>query len=593
MNPALVLAALLKALFLLGFVLTLTGVLTWADRRQGAMHQDRIGPERAVVWLPTWLAQLLMVLPALLVATGAVYLPLGMDAQGPARNTQATLFSHLAVFMLWATALALTGRIRKRGVRHALDAFLASLGEPRRILYVGLAAHALLVLAGVLSRGTETGQLLREIGYRSGTSVFAFAVLAGAAYTALSVRGTARVGVRALGLFHLVADGIKTAFKEDLVPPRADRFLFGLAPFLAMVPVLVVLAVVPFGDTLCFAVDSQGSIDFGHLLPSVPREGVCRKGAIDLMVWDANVGFLFVLAITGTGVVGMAIAGGSSDNKFSLLGGLRAASQMVSYEVTLGLAAVGALMTYGTLELDDMVRWQADHTWGLFVQPLGCILFFAAMMAESKRIPFDLPEGESEIVAGHMTEYSGMKFAMFYFAEYAAVVVVSALMTTLYLGGWHIPFVARDGLHLEVAGRVLLEGPLPHVLVVGLGMLAFGVKTVLLCWLQVGVRWTLPRFRFDQLMRLGWRILLPTSLVNILATGLVLLLVWNAGPAVHEALGWAGEVSQTLVLVAGLAALGWLVHYWLRPTHKTVDPPTSAVRFATAAGGTRSARMGA
>jgi NADH-quinone oxidoreductase subunit H len=302
---------------------------------------------------------------------------------------------------------------------------------------------------------------------------------------------------------------------------------------------------------------------------------------------------LFVLALAGTAVVGMAIAGWSSDNKFSMLGGLRAASQMISYEVTLGLAAVGAVMTYGTLRFDDMVRWQAAHAWGVFVQPVGCLLFFAAALAESKRVPFDLPEGESEIVAGYFTEYSGMKFAMFYFSEYAAVVVVATLMTTMFFGGWHLPFVARDGIHVALGAELWWSQRLPHALVIALGVLAFLGKTLVLCWLQVGIRWTLPRLRFDQLMRLGWRLLLPVSVVNLLATGLLILLVDGAGESVGRALAWLGDVSQAVVVVGAALAGGALLHYWLRPAEKSRDPATSAVRAAAALGGTRAARMGA
>jgi NADH-quinone oxidoreductase subunit H len=467
------------------------------------------------------------------------------------------------------------------------------MGDPRRILYAGLGGHVAVSLAGLMLRGTESGHVLREVGYRSGPCLFAFAVAVGAAYAAARLRGQERVGLRFLGVLHLCADGIKLAFKEDLVPPRADRFLHGLAPFIALFPALVVLGVVPFGDTLCFGVNEQGAIDWSRLLTYVPREGVCSEGSVDLMVASVNVGLLLVLALTGTAVVGMAIAGWASDNKFSMLGGLRAASQMISYEVTLGLAAVGAIMTYGTLRFDDMVRWQAAHTWGVFVQPVGCLVFFAAALVESKRVPFDLPEGESEIVAGHFTEYSGMKFAMFYFSEYAAVVVVATLMTTMFFGGWHLPFVTRDGIHLALGDQVLWTQRLPHALVIALGVLGCLGKTLLLCWLQVGIRWTLPRFRFDQVMRLGWRLLLPVSVLNLLATGLLILLAETAGESVGRALDWLADISQVVLVVGAVGAAVALVHYWLRPASKPKDPATSAVRMATALGGTRATRMGA
>src|SRR5262249_13932448 len=257
------------------------------------------------------------------------------------------------------------------------------------------------------------------------------------------------------------ADGLKFFTKEDFMPPKADKLLFSLAPMLAMAPVLALTAVIPMGDTLCLGPDlvHRGcplTTDGEHLRmvgetcvnatnqvvqgvhpsliwPPVNRLGVCGYNAaagvvpVELMVAPLNVGLLFVFALAGQGIVGAAIAGWSSDNKFSLMGALRAASQMVSYEVTLGLSLIGAMMIYGTVRLDDMVRWQGDNAWGIFVQPFAFFLFFAAAVAESKRIPFDLPEAESELVSGYFTEYSGMKFGMFYFAEYMEVVTSSML----------------------------------------------------------------------------------------------------------------------------------------------------------------------
>jgi NADH-quinone oxidoreductase subunit H len=233
-----------------------------------------------------------------------------------------------------------------------------------------------------------------------------FAIVFGAGYAAYSVRLEKRVGLRLIGLLHAAADGLKTLWKEDFIPPNADRLLHSLAPLISFFPALAVFAVIPFGDTLCFGVDSDGQIDLLKLAAAVPREGVCAQGAVSLQIANLNVGLLYFFALAGTGIVGAALAGWASDNKYSLLGGLRAASQMVSYEVTMGLALIGAMMVYGTLRLDEMVRWQSEHTWGIFVQPLAFFLFFAAAVAESKRIPFDLPEGESEIVARPLAEVS-------------------------------------------------------------------------------------------------------------------------------------------------------------------------------------------
>src|SRR5690606_18156038 len=197
------------------------------------------------------------------------------------------------------------------------------------------------------------------IGLYGGAAVFAFAVLFGAGYGAYSIRNEPRIGLRLIGLLHPAADGLKTLFKEDFIPPRADRLLHSLAPLIAFFPALVVLAVVPFGDTLCFGVDESGSIQLTELMPVVPATGMCTEGAVSLGVLDINVGILYFFALAGTGIVGAALAGWSSDNKFSLLGGVRAASQMVSYEVTMGLTLIGAFMIYGTLQVDDMIRWQA------------------------------------------------------------------------------------------------------------------------------------------------------------------------------------------------------------------------------------------
>jgi NADH-quinone oxidoreductase subunit H len=414
-----------------------------------------------------------------------------------------------------------------------------------------------------------------------------------------------RIGLRLAGLLHPAADGLKTAFKEDFIPPNADRLMHSIAPLISFFPALVVLGTVPFADTLCFGEAARDvrlgpllllkahHLDPTKLLARVPREGVCYEHSFTLQVADLNVGLLYFFALAGTGIVGAALAGWSSDNKYSLLGGLRAASQMVSYEVTLGLTLIGAIMVYGTLRVDEMIRWQAENTWGIFVQPLAFILFFTAAVAESKRIPFDLPEGESEIVAGYYTEYSGMKFAMFFFAEYIAVVTSGALMAAIFFGGWHLPFIARDGIHIAIGDVVILNQRLGHPLVVLIGFLGFTVKTILLCWIQLTIRWTLPRFRYDQLMKLGWRKLLPASLANIVVTGIVILAVQSAGPAVLRALGVLGDASEAFVALVGLVAVFIIVRFLLRPAeHRRVLSSTSA-KFAAMAGGTRTASMGA
>ncbi len=351
------------------------------------------------------------------------------------------------------------------------------------------------------------------------------------------------------------------------------------------------MAVIPFGDTLCFTIKNGG---LGTLMSSMPRDGVCQAaGSVRLQVVDLDVGLLYFFALAGTGIVGAALAGWASDNKYSLLGGVRAASQMVSYEVTMGLTLVGAVMVYGTLRVDKMIEWQSQNAWGIFVQPVAFFLFFTASVAESKRIPFDIPEGESEIVAGYFTEYAGMKFAMFFFAEYIAVVTSAGLMSAIFLGGWDLPFLYRDGLHVAIGGTVLFEQALPHVLVVVVGALGFVLKTLTLCWLQLMIRWTLPRFRYDQLMRLGWRKLLPASLANVLATGLIVMAIVSAGPEVSQFMALLADCTKAFLAIGGLGGLIYFIVFLVKPVHKRQTLSSSSAQYAIAAGGTRSSRMSA
>ncbi|HXS31693.1 MAG TPA: complex I subunit 1 family protein, partial [Steroidobacteraceae bacterium] len=392
------------------------------------MIQDRVGPNRAVAWLPTPIAQGLVFGPAVLVAVGVLGYCMKFDVTGAAQEQRGILFSQLAVLLLWLTGCVIASKVKARGPRSSFDLWIQTLGEPRYIFFGGLLAHVVLFCVSAALHGGNSAETFAAASSRIGPALFAFAAVAGAGYAAFTMRKEKRIGLRLAGLLHPAADGLKTLFKEDFIPPNADKFLFNLAPFISFFPALVVLACVPFADTLCFATDASGTIQLSQLASVVPRDGVCSEGALKLQVLDFNVGILYFFAIAGTGIVGAALAGWASDNKYSLLGGLRAASQMVSYEVTMGLTLVGTIMVYGSLQIDKMVEWQQQHTWGMFAQPLAFVLFFAAAVAESKRIPFDIPEGESEIVAGYFTEYAGMKFAMFFFAEYIAVVTASGLM---------------------------------------------------------------------------------------------------------------------------------------------------------------------
>ncbi|HET9957721.1 MAG TPA: complex I subunit 1 family protein [Polyangiaceae bacterium] len=593
LTPLELLISGLRAFIVVMFAMNVAVILTWADRRQGAAIQDRVGPNRAVAWIPTKVAQALAVLPALGVVAGIVAFAFvaarNLDAES--RPFASVVFSQLAVFMWWLTGLVIAGRVVRRGPRSSFDVFVSTLGNPRNFLYGGLVAHAVTLSLGLMYRGTELGETLEQAGISIGGALLALAVAFGAGYAAYSIRNEPRIGLRLAGLLHPAADGLKTIFKEDFIPPNADKLLHSIAPIIAFFPALVVLAVVPFGDSLCFGVDPEtGRSAFGELFATVPATG-CPGAQLPLQVVSLNVGVLYFFALAGTGIVGAALAGWASDNKFSLLGGLRAASQMVSYEVTMGLTLIGAFMVYGTLRVDEMVRWQADNAWGIFLQPLAFVLFFAAAVAESKRIPFDLPEGESEIVAGYYTEYAGMKFAMFFFAEYIAVVTSSALMAALFLGGWDLPFVERDGLHIALGNTVFFSAPLPHVFLVVIGALGFVFKTVLLCWVQLTIRWTLPRFRYDQLMRLGWRKLLPASLFNIVITGLLVLAFQSAGENVQRGLGVLADVTKLIVAVGGLVAFVSFVRFLLAPRNKRRLLATTSAQFAAALGGTRSARM--
>ncbi len=310
-------------------------------------------------------------------------------------------------------------------------------------------------------------------------------------------------GFRIFGLFHIVADAIKMFVKEDYVPPKASKILFNLAPFLSVVFALVAFAAVPFGNSVVIA----------------GRE-------ISLQVASINVGLLYIFAMVSMGLYGVILAGYASKNNYAFLGSLRASSQMLSYEITMGVSILGLVMVYQTLELQEMVRAQGQYfwgwlpNWGIVTQPLSFLLFATAAMAETKRVPFDMPEGESEII-GYFVEYSGMKFGMYFLTDFVETILASALLTTLFFGGWQIPYLAADGFHFPWGGLILLGS----WTVALLGILAFCVKVSFFCWFLMMVRWTLPRFRYDQLMNLGWKIMFPLSLANILITAIVLLWV--------------------------------------------------------------------
>lgn len=317
-----------------------------------------------------------------------------------------------------------------------------------------------------------------------------------------------------LGLFHGMADGLKMLLKENFKPRTHDAVGYFLAPFVVFAPVLLVFAVIPFGGTL----------DPGRLFPSLASWFAGRTYPLQIAQLDA--GLLIVFAFSGLTIIGAMLAGWSSENKFSLLGGLRAGSQMISYELVMGLTIMGLMLIYGTVDLGDIVRQQSGviagvlPAWGLFMQPFGAFLFLTAAIAENKRIPFDLPEAESELVAGYYTEYSGMKMGLFMFAEFIQIAIVGALFTTLFLGGYNLPFMTDAGFVLP-GGR---EIALSHGLVIVLQMVGFLAKVFLMCVLQIQVRWSLPRFRYDQMLSFAWKMLLPLSLANLCVTAVFMWL---------------------------------------------------------------------
>ena len=291
--------------------------------------------------------------------------------------------------------------------------------------------------------------------------------------------GPNRVGP--MGLLQPLADVIKLLFKEEIIPDRADRTLFSLAPLLAFAPAAISFVAIPVGR--------------------------------DLQVADLNVGVLYVLAITSLGVYGISFGGWASNSKYSLLGGIRSSAQIISYEIAMGLAIVSVLMISGNVHLGSIVEWQAENGWIIFYQPLAFIIFLVAAFAENNRLPFDMAECESELVGGFHTEYTGMKFGMFFLGEYIAMIVMSALLVTLFLGGWDpVFFELPEG----AAGTAI-------------SVMCFTVKLLAVLFLYIWVRWTLPRFRYDQLMKLGWKAFVPLALLNIVLTGIVVSLLTETG----------------------------------------------------------------
>jgi NADH-quinone oxidoreductase subunit H len=317
--------------------------------------------------------------------------------------------------------------------------------------------------------------------------------------------GPNRVGPQ--GLLQPAADGLKNFLKEETSPAMADKALFTLAPIVSFVPAMLTFGVIPFASPL----------------PT-------KWGVVPMVVADLPVGFLYILAISSLGVYGIVLAGWASNNKYALLGGLRASAQMISYEIAMGMSTVAVLLLAGNVTLSQVIAQQQLGIWFVIPLALAFVIFFISALAETNRLPFDLPEAEGELIAGYHTEYSAMKFSMFYIAEYSNMVTASALMATLFFGGWDIPFTSWDS-----------TGD-PSLLKTLLTLAAFSAKTFFFLFTYIWIRWTLPRFRYDQLMALGWKVLLPLALVyiTILAAAIWFFraqLGWVYGPGMAWAIG--------------------------------------------------------
>ncbi|HJU56447.1 MAG TPA: NADH-quinone oxidoreductase subunit NuoH [Pyrinomonadaceae bacterium] len=359
------------------------------------------------------------------------------------------------------------------------------------------------------------------------TAVAVYALYATYAERKISAFMQARLGpmrVGPWGLLQPIADAIKLLTKEDLAPDKADPYIFRFAPYISVAAAFIVFAVIPFAP------------DWG-------------------VITDVNIGLLFVLSISSVGVLALILAGWSSNSKYALMGALRSSAQMVSYEVAMGLAIVGALMFSRTLSLSGVVEAQgSDAIWYVLYQPLGFLTFLVAGIAENNRAPFDLPEAESELVAGFHTEYSGMRWSLFFMAEYAAMVVVSAVATTLYLGGWYFP-----GVHWLVVDKLGQPWLFPIVC-----LFVFLIKLTILLYLYFWLRWTLPRFRYDQLMDIGWKWLIPTALINIVLTAIAVFTVqaldgWNGFETIEQSTRGLNLTATGKGIMIGFAVAGILL----------------------------------
>ncbi len=348
--------------------------------------------------------------------------------------------------------------------------------------------------------------------------------------------GPNRVGPQ--GIFQVLADGIKNFMKEETMPGGVNKALFILAPAIAFVPAMLTWAVIPFASPL-------------------PVPGV---GLVDMVVADLPVGFLFTLAISSLGVYGITIAGWSSNNKYALLGGLRASAQMISYEIGMGMSTVCVLLLAGNVNLNQIVHQQATQSWNVLLLTMAFFIFAVAGLAETNRVPFDLPEAESELIAGYHAEYSSMRYSMFPIAEYANIITSSSLMITLFFGGWDIPFTQWDNLPPWTITKTLLT------------MGLYVAKVIFFVFSFIWLRWTLPRFRYDQLMSIGWKVLLPMALIYITVVASLILGLDAAGLA-RTSIGFRGAMLGMNVLFVVLV-------FWVLDRGRIVSPAYSRIERA-------------
>jgi NADH-quinone oxidoreductase subunit H len=369
--------------------------------------------------------------------------------------------------------------------------------------------------------------------------------------------GPNRVGP--FGLLQPIADGIKNILKEETLPRQSARLFFLLGPMLSIMPAVVLFAVIPFAAPLPTPI-----------------------GTVDMIVADVPIGILFILALSSLGVYGIVLAGWASNNKYAFLGGLRASAQMVSYEVALGLSLVPVLMLSGNVTLTQVVWQQQQSAWFIFPLSLAFVLFLISAFAETNRLPFDMPEAESELITGYHTEYSAMKFSMFFIAEYAHVVTQSALLATLFLGGWDIPFWSGDdAFHFNGAlirgfgadGAPIPAEPAWWKTLLTLG--SFVIKTAFFVVLYIWVRWTLPRFRYDQVMQLGWKVMLPTALAYLVVIAGTVLVLDEVG--VPWGLGYAFLLTLVSLVCTGIFVF-WMDRGHIIKGAATVSKPKTPAR---------------